>query len=297
MSAPALDFLAHAAARVESALGRALPDTDRSPPTLHAAMRYGVLGGGKRLRPALVYAAAAAVGVDSSALDTPAAAVEIIHAYSLIHDDLPAMDDDELRRGKATCHIAYGEAEAILAGDALQALAFELLAGEHGWPARAQLAMLRLLARACGSHGMAGGQASDLAAVGQTLTLEELERMHRYKTGELIRASVLLGALASGCEESTAEYAALNRYGEELGFAFQIHDDVLDVLGDTAVIGKPQGSDHARGKPTYPALIGVPESQRLARLHRDHAIAALAGFDARADLLRALASYVVERES
>ena len=294
MTSLALTFLTQSAARAELALERALPTPDQLPQQLHAAMRYSVLGGGKRLRPTLVYAAAAALGADDAELDLPAAAVEIIHAYSLIHDDLPAMDDDELRRGKPTCHIAFGEAEAILAGDALQALAFEVLARDCHWPPRAQLAMLRLLANACGSLGMAGGQAIDLAAVRQELSLEQLERMHRYKTGALIRASVLLGALAAGCEESSAPFAALARYGHELGFAFQIQDD---VLGETEVIGKPQGSDSARGKPTYPALVGIDESRRLASLHRDLAIEALAGFDHRADVLRALACYVVDRES
>ncbi len=293
----AQSYLTLCAARAELALERALPGVDQQPTKLHAAMRYGVLGGGKRLRPTLVYASAAALGVDNAALDLPAAAVEIIHAYSLIHDDLPAMDDDELRRGKPTCHIAYGEAEAILAGDALQALAFEVLAAQSHWPAQAQLAMLRLLANACGSRGMAGGQAIDLAAVHQQLTLAELERMHRYKTGALIQAAVLLGALAAGCVESMSEYSALSRYGFALGFAFQIQDDVLDVLGDTEVIGKPQGSDSARGKPTFPALVGIDESCRLARTHQRLAIEALAGFDARADVLRDLARYVVERES
>ena len=297
MTSLALSFLAQSAARAEQALDSALPTADQLPQKLHEAMRYSVLGGGKRLRPTLVYAAAAALGVNNTTLDVPAAAVEIIHAYSLIHDDLPAMDDDELRRGKPTCHIAYGEAEAILAGDALQALAFEVLARDCHWPPRAQLAMLRLLANACGSLGMAGGQAIDLAAVRQQLNLEELERMHRYKTGALIRASVLLGALAAGCEENSVEYAALARYGQDVGFAFQIQDDVLDVLGATEVIGKPQGSDSARGKPTYPALVGIDESRRLACLHRDLAIEALAGFDQRADVLRALARYVVDRES
>ena len=297
MPSLAQPFLTLSAVRAELALERALPPATQLPAKLHEAMRYSVLGGGKRLRPTLVYAAAAALGVDDPALDIPAAAVEIIHAYSLIHDDLPAMDDDELRRGKPTCHIAFGEAEAILAGDALQALAFEVLAAESHWPAKAQLAMLRLLATACGSRGMAGGQAIDLAAVRQRLSLEELERMHRYKTGALIQASVLLGALAAGCKEADPAYTALARYGFELGFAFQIHDDVLDVLGDTETIGKPQGSDSARGKPTYPALIGIDESLRLARMHQRLAIEALTSFDARADVLRDLARYVVEREN
>lgn len=294
----ALDFLAYAAERTERALERALPPPGQLPAQLHQAMRYSVLGGGKRLRPALVYAAGTALGAAPEVLDLPAAAVEIIHAYSLIHDDLPAMDNDELRRGKPTCHIAFGEAEAILAGDALQALAFEVLASESGdWPAPAQLAMLRLLASACGSRGMAGGQAIDLAAVGQALTLPELERMHRYKTGELIRASVLLGALAAGCLPDGEDYALLDRYGQELGFAFQIHDDILDVLGTTETLGKPQGSDLARGKPTYPALVGIDESRRLAQWHLDAAIDALSRFDQRASNLHDLAHYVVQRQS
>ncbi|MGE4072685.1 MAG: polyprenyl synthetase family protein [Lysobacterales bacterium] len=298
MPFPVLDYLAEAAERAERALEASLPAAEQLPERLHQAMRYSVLGGGKRLRPALVYAAGKALGAPPALLDPPAAAVEIIHAYSLIHDDLPAMDNDELRRGKPTCHIAFGEAEAILAGDALQALAFEVLASASGlWPATAQLAMLRLLASACGSRGMAGGQAIDLAAVGQTLTLPELERMHRCKTGELIRASVLLGALAAGCAEDSEQYAALDRYGRELGFAFQIHDDILDVLGTTETLGKPQGSDLARGKPTYPALVGIDESRRLTQRHLTAAIGALSEFDQKADTLRGLAHYVAERES
>ena len=284
-------------ARVEAALDHALPAVDQPPHRLHAAMRHAVLNGGKRMRPLLVYATGTAFGAPAQALDAAAAAVELVHCYSLVHDDLPAMDDDALRRGQPTVHVAFDDATAILAGDALQALAFEVLARDCHWSPRAQLAMLRLLANACGSLGMAGGQAIDLAAVRQQLSLEQLERMHRYKTGALIRASVLLGALAAGCEESSAPFAALARYGHELGFAFQIQDDVLDVLGDTEIIGKPQGSDSARGKPTYPALVGIDESRRLACLHRDLAIEALAGFDQRADVLRALARYVVERES
>jgi len=294
MSLAAEPLLERCAARAENVLDRALPQSSHLPERLHHAMRYSVLGGGKRLRPTLVYAVGAALGAPLEALDAPAAAVEIIHAYSLIHDDLPAMDDDDLRRGKATCHKVYGEALAILAGDALQALAFELLARESIWPASAQLAMLRLLSEACGSLGMAGGQAIDLDAVGRQLTLAELERMHRYKTGALIRASVLLGALASGCTKDQ-RFTALDRFGGEIGLAFQIHDDLLDVLGDTAVIGKTQGSDVARGKPTYPALIGIEAARELALMHSRAAIAALDSFDADADDLRALARYVVER--
>ncbi len=287
--------LARCAERAESALDRLLPPVAQLPNDLHRAMRYSVLGGGKRLRPTLVYCTATALGYDHATLDVPAAAVEIIHAYSLIHDDLPAMDDDALRRGKPTCHVAFGEALAILAGDALQALAFEVLARERAWPATHQVSMLRCLAAACGSLGMAGGQAIDLAAVGQSLDLTALERMHRYKTGALIRAAVNLGALASGCDMDDPRYAELDTYADELGVAFQIHDDVLDVIGDTAVIGKPQGSDQAAGKPTYPSIIGLAASQQLARSHADRAIAALARWDSRADELRSLARYVIER--
>ena len=297
MMTTAEGVLEWAAARAEIALDQSLPPADQLPQRLHAAMRYSVLGGGKRLRPALVYCAGQALGATLDALDAPAAAVEIIHAYSLIHDDLPAMDDDALRRGKPTCHIAFGEAEAILAGDALQALAFELLARPGPWRLGAQLGMLRLLAEACGSLGMAGGQAIDLAAVGQQLTLDALERMHRYKTGALIRASVLLGALAAGCESDDPRWAGLDRYGRELGLAFQIHDDLLDVLGDTATLGKPQGSDIARGKPTYPALIGIDAAQALAQQHMQAALDAVAPLGAAAEPLRLIARYVVERTS
>jgi geranylgeranyl pyrophosphate synthase len=295
--AAALAFLESCAARTEVALDQRLPPAGTLPERLHEAMRYSVLGGGKRLRPGLVHATGAALGVLPELLDAPACAVEIIHAYSLIHDDLPAMDDDDLRRGKPTCHKAFGEAVAILAGDALQALAFEVLVAEERLPAAARVAMVRLLAEACGSVGMAGGQAIDLAAVGQDLSMTELERMHRYKTGALIRASVLLGAFAAGCDPGDPRHVALARFGEEIGLAFQIRDDVLDVLGETAVIGKPQGSDAARGKPTYPAIIGLEASTRLAVAHCDRALAALDGFDARANPLRALARYVTERAS
>ncbi len=296
-SKAALAFLEACAARTEAALCRLLPPPSTLPERLHEAMRYSVLGGGKRLRPGLVHAAGAAVGGDPELLDAPACAVEIIHAYSLIHDDLPAMDDDDLRRGKPTCHKAFGEAIAILAGDALQALAFEVLVAEERLPAAARVAMTRILAEACGSVGMAGGQAIDLEAVGRTLTLPELERMHRYKTGALIRAAVLMGAVAGGCAQGEGCYRALGAYGEEIGLAFQIRDDLLDVLGETAVIGKPQGSDAARGKPTYPAILGLEASAALAVTHCDRALESLAGFDERADPLRALARYVTERAS
>ncbi|MEP6897134.1 MAG: farnesyl diphosphate synthase, partial [Rhodanobacter sp.] len=226
--------------RTEQALSRSLPPADQSPAELHRAMRYAVLGGGKRLRPLLVYAAADAVGECGPQLDAAACAVELIHAYSLVHDDLPAMDDDALRRGRPTCHIVFGEAMAILAGDALQALAFEILADHPaGIDAGTALGMLRVLGRACGAEGMAGGQALDLAATGRKLTLKELEHMHACKTGALIRASVRLGALIAGADADVLE--ALDRYAHAVGLAFQVRDDILDVEGESAVIGKTAG--------------------------------------------------------
>jgi geranylgeranyl pyrophosphate synthase len=292
---PALVALA---ARAESVLEQALPAETQAPANLHRAMRYSTLGGGKRLRPCLVYGAALACGGTLEQADAAGAAVEMIHAYSLIHDDLPAMDDDDLRRGKPTCHIAFNEATAILAGDALQALAFEVLARDtgDGRDAALHVEMLRVLAAACGSQGMAGGQAFDLDAVGHTLSRHELERMHAHKTGALIRASVHLGALAAG-ERDGARIDALLRYGHAVGLAFQIRDDILDIEGDTAVIGKPQGSDAAQNKPTYPAILGLGASRALAEQLRADAIAALTIFDDRAEHLRDLAHYSVDRVS
>ena len=291
------DLLAFSA-RADDVLARVLPPEDQPPVELHRAMRYAVLGGGKRLRPLLVYAAGTALGASCGALDSAAASVEIIHAYSLVHDDLPAMDDDSLRRGRPTCHVVFGEAMAILAGDALQALAFELLAGD---PLLADapavlVRMLHLLASACGSHGMAGGQALDLAGVGRQLDGAQLEQMHVYKTGALIRASVQLGALAAGCADS-ARLAALERYGHCVGLAFQIRDDILDVEGDSATLGKTAGKDAASAKPTYPAILGMRGSRaRLAEL-TDRAIAELSACGAAMDELVALARYVAARES
>ena len=279
-------------------LARVLPREEQPPVDLHRAMRYAVLGGGKRLRPVLVYATGQALGATLQSLDASAAAVEIIHAYSLVHDDLPAMDDDDLRRGRPTCHVAFGEAMAILAGDALQALAFEILAGDttlQGNPS-IHVDMLRSLAGACGAHGMAGGQAFDLAAVGKRLTPDELERMHVYKTGALIRASVRLGALAAGCDDATA-LTALDRFGHCIGLAFQIRDDILDIEGDSTTLGKTAGKDVADAKPTYPAILGMPASRAQLKRLADEAIAALTAFGARGAELAALARYVAERES
>lgn len=284
--------------RIEAALELWLPPVSRIPQNLHEAMRYAVLGGGKRIRPVLVYASGEAFGVAPAALDGPACAVEMIHAYSLVHDDLPAMDNDDLRRGRPTCHRAFGEATAILAGDALQALAFHLLAADAnvGVSAQQRMRMIDILAEASGSLGMAGGQAIDLAAVGKSLNLEELETMHRHKTGALIRASVELGAL---CSEGVSDdrLRKVSEYAQCIGLAFQIHDDVLDIEGDTATLGKPQGSDIAMNKPTYPKLLGLDGAKAAARRLHDQALSALQGFDSRADCLRWVADYIVDRRN
>ncbi|NID15564.1 (2E,6E)-farnesyl diphosphate synthase [Luteibacter yeojuensis] len=281
--------------RADDALARVLPGEDLPPTDLHRAMRYAVLGGGKRLRPLFVYAAGHALGCDGPVLDAPACAVEIIHAYSLVHDDLPAMDDDALRRGRPTCHIVFGEAMAILAGDALQALAFEILATAPGEDdARQRIAMLRALGAACGAEGMAGGQAFDLAGVGRKLSLDELERMHAYKTGALIRASVRLGALAAGCTDADM-LERLDRYAHAVGLAFQVRDDILDVEGESAVIGKTAGKDAAADKPTFPSLLGLDASRdRLATLV-DEALEAIAPLGGHGEWLAELARYSARR--
>lgn len=248
------------AQRCENTLSHAIGSRNDTDPRLAEAMAYATLGGGKRMRPLLVYATGTALGMDEAALDIPAAAVELIHAYSLVHDDLPAMDDDALRRGKPTVHIAYDEATAILVGDGLLTLAFELLA-EAPTPPATTLAMLRALAKASGMQGMVAGQAVDLAAVGTMLGIDALRRMHAAKTGALIRAAVALGALAGNADEHTR--ATLDAFAEALGLAFQIRDDILDVEGDPAVIGKTAGKDEAQAKPTYPALLGLDASHAL----------------------------------
>ncbi|MCP1374300.1 polyprenyl synthetase family protein [Dyella sp. Sa] len=279
--------------RADRALAAALPAEDAPPAELHRAMRYAVLGGGKRLRPLLVYAAGHALGCNDPVLDAPACAVELIHAYSLVHDDLPAMDDDALRRGRPTCHIVFGEAMAILAGDALQALAFELLAKAPVDPATG-MAMQRVLGRACGAEGMAGGQALDLSAVGRTLSLDELEHMHACKTGALIRASVQLGAMTAGADTATLD--ALDHYARAVGLAFQVRDDILDVEGESAVIGKTAGKDAAADKPTFPSILGLDASRtRLAQL-TDEALAAISMLESRSELLIELARYAAGRQ-
>jgi farnesyl diphosphate synthase len=259
-------------------------------------MRYAVLGQGKRIRPLLCYAAGEAVGVPAPQLDGPAVALELIHAYSLVHDDLPAMDDDDLRRGRPTTHRAFDEATAILVGDALQVLAFEILARDPAMtpdPA-SRLDMIRMLAEASGTFGMAGGQALDLAAVGRSLSLAEIEEMHTRKTGALLRASVMLPA-AAGTDITAGRRAALDRYGTALGLAFQIVDDLLDVEGDPDVVGKAVGADAQRNKPTYPSVVGVEASRGRARELMSEALAALGSFGPEADALRDLARFIVER--
>ena len=282
--------------RVEGVLRRILPPEGQEPARLHQAMRYSALGDGKRIRPLLVYAAGAATGVDPDALDAPAAAVELIHAYSLVHDDLPAMDDDDLRRGRPTTHRAFDEAIAILAGDALQVLAFELLANEPmpGVADAARMQMIRLLAHASGTQGMAGGQAMDLAATGRRLEPGQIEEMHERKTGALIRASVLI-ASAANPSLPAAKHHALDRYGRAVGLSFQIVDDLLDVLGDPAITGKVPGSDALRGKPTYPAIAGVAAARARAAELAEIGIAALDGFGPEASRLRQFAGDLVRR--
>lgn len=264
------------------------------------AMEYGALLGGKRLRPFLVYATGEMLQADDAALDAPAAAVECIHAYSLIHDDLPAMDDDSLRRGQPTCHIRFGEDTAILAGDALQTLAFSILADTPmpGVNAETRVAMLSELAKASGVAGMCGGQALDLAAEGKQVDLAELEKIHRHKTGALIRSAVRLGALTAG-ERGRAALPQLDRYAAAIGLAFQVQDDILDVVGDTAVLGKQQGADQQLGKSTYPALMGLENARAKAwDLYQESlsALDELAALSYNTTPLRALASFVIERD-
>lgn len=285
-------------ARVEKLLDQHLPHAELSPQRLHQAMRYAVLGGGKRLRPVLVYSTGIAVGAELTCLDPSAMAVELIHAYSLVHDDLPAMDNDHLRHGKLTCHKAFDEATALLAGDALQTLAFQVLSQEPSdvLADNLRLKMVNTLAQAAGSRGMAGGQAIDLDAVGKELTLAELENMHIHKTGALIRASVLLGATCQpDLASSTLE--KLDHYAKCIGLAFQICDDILDVTADTQVLGKQQGADKALNKPTYPALLGLQGARQHAQKLVESALDSLTSFGVEMDNLRWIASYIVERSN
>ncbi|MEM5434288.1 polyprenyl synthetase family protein [Paraburkholderia diazotrophica] len=281
--------------RVESALDQYLPSASTEPATLHEAMRYAVLGGGKRVRPLLCHAAGELTGATAASLEAASAALEMIHVYSLVHDDMPCMDDDELRRGKPTVHVKYDEATALLVGDALQSQAFVALTSDVLAPAQ-QAALVRELALASGSVGMAGGQAIDLASVGQTLTRPQLETMHRLKTGALLRAAVRMGALTGGTPDATT-LQALDAYSAAVGLAFQVVDDILDVTTDSATLGKTAGKDAKDGKPTYVSIIGLDASRALAAQLRSDAHEALAPFGARAQRLAELADLVVNRVS
>ena len=283
-------------ARTESTLGNVLPPADVAPQRLHQAMRYAVLGGGKRVRPLLAFAAGEAARADVERVVIAAAAVELIHTYSLVHDDLPCMDNDVLRRGKPTCHVEYDEATALLVGDSLQSLAFQLLAEYRlsDDPAR-QLEMLKLLTAASGSRGMAGGQAVDLDSTGKSLTLPELEFMHIHKTGALIRAAVLLGAHCGNSLEQK-QLRKLDHFAKCIGLAFQVVDDVLDAEASTATLGKTAGKDADKNKPTYVSLLGVAAARELAGQLRSDALQALDGFDEGSKRLRQLADFIVLRQ-
>lgn len=283
--------------RVNTALDKHLPNDDPPEHKLAQAIRYSVMGDGKRIRPAMVYAAGEAIGAATDLMDIPACAVEMIHAYSLIHDDLPAMDNDDLRRGRPTCHKAFDEATAILAGDALQALAYEILAKHKHkeLSAKRRIKMLCLLTEASGAHGMAGGQAVDLASVGKQLNLKQLEHMHQLKTGALIRASILLGGMCKK-DITPLEVNCLSNYAQCIGLSFQIQDDILDVTADTRTLGKPQGSDQAQEKPTFPATIGLEQSKNLALEQHRLALKQLEPLSHKADGLRQLSAYIIERQ-
>ncbi|MEO9335268.1 polyprenyl synthetase family protein [Ectopseudomonas guguanensis] len=291
-------YQASCQARVDAALEPLFQAPRAELQHLYDAMRYSVMNGGKRVRPLLVYAACEALDGDLERADGAACAVELIHAYSLVHDDLPAMDDDDLRRGQPTTHKAFDEASAILAGDALQSLAFGVLADRRRNPQQAEtrLQMIELLSQAAGPAGMVGGQAIDLGSVGLQLDQQALEIMHRHKTGALIEASVALGALASGSTDELARKALL-QYARAIGLAFQVQDDILDVESDTATLGKTQGKDEANEKPTYPALLGLDAAKDYALELRDQALHVLRPFSSSAEPLRELARYIVERRS
>jgi farnesyl diphosphate synthase len=289
------DFLSWAKAkqtRIEEVLNEALPPDSQSPHKLHSAMRYSALGGGKRVRALLCYAAAELCNTEIEVTDAAAAAVELIHAYSLVHDDMPCMDDDDLRRGKPSCHKQYDDATALLVGDALQSLAFDVLSTPQLCAnANQQISMLNILAKAAGSTGMAGGQAIDLSSVGKALTQQELEDMHQLKTGALIQAAALLGAAGGTLEQ----ISAVHIYAENIGLAFQVIDDILDAEADTATLGKTAGKDADSNKPTYVTILGLDVARRLANQLHETAITALAPFDDQALRLRELASFITQR--
>lgn len=289
-------WVADQQSRFEDVLRDLLPSADVAPQRLHAAMRYSVLDGGKRVRPLLAFAAGELAGADVARVNYAAAAVELIHAYSLVHDDMPCMDDDVLRRGKPTCHVEYDEATALLVGDALQSLAFQFLSEQRlsDEPSK-QLQMVKLLAVASGSRGMAGGQAIDLASVGKQLTLPELEQMHIHKTGALIRAAILLGAHC-GNGLNDVQLDKLDRFGKLIGLAFQVVDDVLDCEADTATLGKTAGKDADNDKPTYVSLLGLQEAKAMAQRLHSEALESLSEFGESAKRLRELADFIVLRK-
>jgi farnesyl diphosphate synthase len=281
--------------RVEDTMLRLLPNSSSAAPRLADAMTYAAMGGGKRIRPILVYAACELAGGTAEMADVAAAAIELLHTYSLVHDDLPAMDDDDLRRGRATCHRAYDEATAILAGDTLHTLAFEMLSSAGNYSASQRVDLIRTLCYAAGADGMAAGQMQDMQAQGQLQTLAALEEMHYLKTGRLITASLQLGLIASGREDASLA-AALTEYGDAIGLAFQVQDDILDVTGSADVLGKSSGSDEKLGKSTFPGLIGLEPSRQRATQLCDQACAAIAGQAPEHSVLVALARYIIERQ-
>jgi farnesyl diphosphate synthase len=300
-------LMAQCRERIEAVLEARLPPADASPARLHTAMRYAVLGSGKRVRPILAYAAAQATGLPWERVDAAAAALELIHASSLVHDDLPTLDDDDLRRGRPTCHKAFDEATALLAGDALQTLAFEVLAADEHNPPAARVRMVARLAQAAGAAGMLGGQALDLASEGRQLDLDALKNIHRHKTGALIRAAVAMAAIAAeqppqeqakdqDPPQTRTRAAAMDHYAACIGLAFQVQDDLLDVEGDTAVIGKTSGADAAHHKATYPSLLGVEAAHAAAGELVSSALAALSDFGDGADPLRWIARYIIDRD-
>ncbi|RRS10168.1 (2E,6E)-farnesyl diphosphate synthase [Pseudoalteromonas sp. J010] len=298
MSAKLKEQLQHAKTRVETKLLRSFDNLLDTEENVLAATRYSVENGGKRLRPFLVYCTGELFGAAAADLDNAAAAIECIHSYSLVHDDLPAMDDDELRRGRPTCHIQFDEATAILAGDALQTLAFELLSTPNFTVSpQSQLQMISALAKASGLQGMVGGQALDIAATDRTVTLTELERIHKLKTGALLSCAIELGMLCTQPERLTDETRqAMRTYGQAIGLAFQVRDDILDVEGDTAVLGKPQGSDVEHNKSTYPALLGLTQAKEKAEQLIHEALNALETIDGDTEVLADLAKYIIDRE-
>jgi farnesyl diphosphate synthase/geranylgeranyl diphosphate synthase type II len=287
------DFSQYARRRVDDYLKQSLGQYE--PAThLQSAMSYSLFNGGKRVRPMLTYATASLFGKANYLTDASAAAIESIHAYSLIHDDLPAMDDDDLRRGKPTCHIKYDEATAILAGDALQTFAFELLSDSKHQNTKVQLQLIQELVHASGRHGMVTGQMIDLANVGKNINIDELEQMHQHKTGALIRASIRMGAISTGAKSET-DFAALDAYAAAIGLAFQVQDDIIDITSDTTTLGKTQFSDEEANKPTYPKLLGLEGAQTLAQSLHNQAITAISPFGDAAQPLVELANYIIGR--